>query len=92
MSSWMPWRTSWYVSASCRTYGAMNVSNELNACAPAHSFCIVPRKLTIWPMADEQCLGAVASTLPATPFRPSWSMSPSRCAAPTSGGYTWLSQ
>ena len=37
----------------------------------AHSFCIVPRKLTIWPVADERCFGAAASTLPATPLRPS---------------------
>jgi hypothetical protein len=49
------------------------VSNELNACAPAHSFCSVPRKLTICPTALDMCLGGPASTLPGTPFKPSCS-------------------
>ena len=30
------------------TNGARYVSKEENACAPAHSFCMMPRKLTIW--------------------------------------------
>ena len=32
--------------------GAMYVSKDEKAWAPAHSFCSVPRKLTIWPQAD----------------------------------------
>ena len=51
----------------------MYVSNELNACAPAHSFCRVPRKLTICPTADEKCLGGRDSMVPGTPLNPSLS-------------------
>lgn len=61
------------MSASRRTNGAMYVSNELNACAPAHSFCSVPRKFTIWPTALDMCFGGPDSTLPGTPFNPSLS-------------------
>ena len=67
----MPWSTSGYVSRSVRTNGAMYVSNELNACAPAHSFCIVPRKFTICPIAELKCLGGADSTFPGTPLSPS---------------------
>ena len=59
--------------ASLRMKGAMYVSKEENACAPAHSFCNVPRKLTICPTAEDMCRGGADSTLPGTPFRPSCS-------------------
>jgi len=58
--------------ASKRTNGAMYVSKEENAWAPAHSFCSVPKKLTICPIALEKCLGGAASIAPGTPLKPCW--------------------
>ena len=70
----------------------MYVSNELKACAPAHSFCMVPRKLTIWPMAELKCFGGEDSTLPGTPLRPSSSSTRSDQPAqyPASISRSWM--
>ena len=51
--------------------GAMYVSKDEKAWAPAHSFCSVPRKLTIWPQADLKCRGGLEAMEPATPLKPS---------------------
>ena len=56
--------------APLRHHGATH-ARVLGACAPAHSFWSVPRKLTICPTAECMCRGGPASTLPGTPFRPS---------------------
>ena len=39
---------------SILTNGARYVSKEEKACAPAHSFCIIPKKLTIWLQSVER--------------------------------------
>ena len=51
---------------------ARYVSNDENACAPAHSFCMMPRKLTIWLHNVERWLAGEDVILPGTPPRPSW--------------------
>ena len=63
--------TSSYAIASLRTNGAMYVSKELKAWAPAHSFWRVPRKFTICPQADEKCLAGADAIAPGTPLKPS---------------------
>ena len=72
MSSCMHWTTCSYVMLSRRTKGAMYVSKEENAWAPAHSFWSVPRKFTIWPHAEEKWRGGAEAIAPLTPLKPSW--------------------
>jgi len=50
------------------TKGDKYVSNELNACAPAHSFCNVPKKFIIWFTADCKFLGGADCNFPSTPL------------------------
>ena len=47
------------------------MSNEENACAPAHSFCIMPKKFTIWLQRVERCAAGAEVILPGTPPNPS---------------------
>ena len=47
------------------------MSKELNAWAPAHSFCMMPRKFTIWLQRVERWLAGVELILPGIP-RPCW--------------------
>ena len=48
------------------------MSKEEKACAPAHSFCIIPRKLTIWLQSTLKCAAGEDEILPVIPPRPSW--------------------
>ena len=43
-----------------------------NACAPAHSFCMMPRKFTIWLHSVDRWLAGEEVIFPGTPPRPSW--------------------
>ena len=71
MSSWTHCLTSSKERSSSRMNGAMYVSKDEKAWAPAHSFCSVPRKLTIWPQAADRCLGGADEIAPGTPLNPS---------------------
>ena len=71
MNDWMHCLTSFWLRPSTRTNGARYVSNEENACAPAHSFCMMPRKLTIWLHSVLRWLAGVELILPGMP-RPCW--------------------
>src|SRR3989338_8187839 len=68
---WMLCLTCASVSLSSFTNGARYVSKDENACAPAHSFCSVPRKFTICATAVSKCFGGEDSTFPGTPLNPS---------------------
>ena len=46
------------------------MSKELKACAPAHSFCSVPRKLTICPTALDRCFGRAGLHLAGNAVQP----------------------
>ena len=47
------------------------MSKEENACAPAHSFCMIPKKLTIWLHKVAKCFAGFEVILPSTPPKPS---------------------
>ena len=45
------------------------MSKEENAWAPAHSFCMIPRKLTIWLQSTLKCFAGADVILPGIPPR-----------------------
>ena len=47
------------------------MSKEEKACAPAHSFCMMPRKFTIWLQSTERCLAGEEVIFPVMPPSPS---------------------
>ena len=47
------------------------MSKDENACAPAHSFCIMPKKLTIWLQSVARCFAGAEVILPGIPPSPS---------------------
>ena len=93
-NSWIACSTWSYVRPSIRTKGARYVSKLENDCAPAHSFCSVPRKLTIWPSAEVRCFGGAEDTAPATPPKPSSSNArsdqPAQYPASMSRSWMWM--
>ncbi len=54
------------------TKGARYVSKEENAWAPAHSFCMIPKKFTIWLHSTDRCLAGEDVIFPVIPPNPSW--------------------
>ena len=71
MNDSMHFLTSPYERLSTFTNGARYVSKDENACAPAHSFCIMPRKLTIWLQRVARCFAGEEVIFPGTPPSPS---------------------
>ena len=70
-NDWIHCFTSWYDKLSAFTNAAKYVSKDENACAPAHSFCIIPKKFTIWLQRVDKCLAGDEVIFPGTPPKPS---------------------